>query len=476
MGNRLWIRLWLAFGLVLAVALIMAAWVGHRSATRAFHLYVEGGASLQQPRIQNVLRRYYETRGGWTGVDLVIESLGSTGNGPIVLYDPTGRPIADSDPTREMPPIDPGDELVTLPIRDRSGAAVGQVRVPAPLGRVVTRDRRSQEYIATIGRSLVLGALAGGALALVASLIVSRRIVAPVEALTRAARRIGAGDLDQRVEASGEAEVGELARAFNTMAEQLARDQRLRRQLVADLAHELRSPLANVCGYLEALRDGVLEPRPEVVASIHEEALMLQRLIEDLQELSLAESGQLRLERRAVDVPSLLDRAAAAAQAAALAKAITLRIEPPEAALPAAWIDEQRIAQVLRNLLANAITYTPPGGTVRLIARTVEQPKGSQIAISVADTGPGIDPADLPYLFERFYRTDRSRDRATGGVGLGLTIARQLVLAHGGTIEVQSAPGQGATVTFTVPAAVDRPAAFDSRVQPNEHPPAMARP
>ena len=259
-------------------------------------------------------------------------------------------------------------------------------------------------------------------------------------------------------------EIGDLARAFNAMADGLGRLEELRRNMVTDVAHELRTPLSNIRGYLEALRDSVVEPRQEIIESLHEEAMLLNRLVDDLQELSLAEAGQLRLVRQPVAPADVVNRATEAARAQAAAKGIVLQVDLPED-LPLVDVDPQRIGQVLGNLLSNALTHTPSGGEVVVVARrrpepcpepsrrVVEGAKQSEVEVSVSDTGEGIPPEHLPYVFERLYRADKSRSRATGGTGLGLSIARQLVVAHGGWIEVESEVGRWTQFTFTLPVA-----------------------
>ncbi|HWQ12628.1 MAG TPA: ATP-binding protein [Roseiflexaceae bacterium] len=320
-------------------------------------------------------------------------------------------------------------------------------------------------FISTVNQSVLLAALASGALALVLTAVLSRSVLGPVEALTQAARRMGAGDLRQRVAVRARGEIGDLARAFNAMADGLARQEELRRHMVTDVAHELRTPLTNIRGYLEALRDGVARPDAATIESLHEEALLLNRLIDDLQELALAEAGQLRLDRRLLRLGPLLERAAAAARPRADEKSVRLEVcLPPD--LPPVEADPERVGQVLRNLLSNAITHTPHGGAITLSAEcrvlsaeTAYQQRGDALSsqhavlISVTDTGPGIAPEYLELVFERFFRADASRSRATGGAGLGLTIVRRLVEAHGGCAWAESRPGYGATFCFTLPAA-----------------------
>jgi signal transduction histidine kinase len=256
------------------------------------------------------------------------------------------------------------------------------------------------------------------------------------------------GDLSQRVNVTSKGELGELANAFNVMAEGLTRLEKLRQNMVTDVAHELRTPLSNVSGYLEALRDGVVEPTPEAIASIHEEAMLLNRLVDDLQELAVAEAGQLQLVRQPVDIQGVVEKAALSLKGQAAEKGVSLATEIPND-LPLVEADAERLGQVLRNLLKNAIINTPSGGKITVKAHTVD----SQVEVSVEDTGLGISAEHLPYVFESFYRVDQSRARKTGGAGLGLAIVKQLVEAQGGQVEIDSQVNVGTKISFTSPIA-----------------------
>ncbi|HEY41244.1 MAG TPA: HAMP domain-containing protein, partial [Dehalococcoidia bacterium] len=297
-----------------------------------------------------------------------------------------------------------------------------------------------------VGRFLIWGALLAIAVAFLFTFLLSRRMLAPVKALTETAKQLGQGDFSQRVQIKDKGEVGELAQAFNSMASDLERAEQMKRNMVADIAHELRTPLSNIRGYLEAVRDGIKRPDTDTIHSLEEEASLLSRLVNDLQELSLAEAGQLTLVRQEEDVATLVRQVVSAVEGRVSAKGLSLTVELPDD-LPTVNIDSHRIGQVLRNLLENAIAHTGAGGTITVAARQRED----CVEVDVIDTGEGIPPEDLPYIFERFYRVDKSRARATGGSGLGLTIAKRFIEAHGGSIEAYSEPDKGSTFTFTLP-------------------------
>lgn len=295
-------------------------------------------------------------------------------------------------------------------------------------------------------RSLLWAVAVAGVGGLLLVSLTSRRALRSVRALTAAARRMGAGDLTQRVDAGGRDEIGELSRTFNSMADALERAERQRRHLVADVAHELRTPLSNVQGYVEALRDGVLESDEQTLATIHQQVLYLSELVEDLRLLADTEAGDFNLHREHGSLAEALRECVEGVRARAEAKGVALASRLPASA-PEMSFDRTRLAQVVGNLLDNAIRHTPPGGSVSV---TLEF-SADVATVSIRDTGEGIPEEQLPFVFDRFDRVDPSRSRITGGAGLGLTIARQLVEAHGGTIRAESAPGQGATFTFDLP-------------------------
>ncbi|MEY9926825.1 two-component system sensor histidine kinase BaeS [Catenulispora sp. GP43] len=274
------------------------------------------------------------------------------------------------------------------------------------------------------------------------AMLLANRVIRPVRALTEATRRMRAGDGTARAATSSRWEIAELTAAFNEMAEHVARTDRQRKELVNDISHELRTPLSTIKGWLIAAHDGVAALDDELVSSLLEEALLLQRLVDDLRDLALADAGRLRLQRVELDLGELLRHIAAVGGGRAVVEA------PPDLRVVA---DPMRLRQVVGNLVANADRHTPAEGRITVRAHR----SGPAVLVEVADTGPGIPAEELPYVFDRFWRADKSRNRRTGGSGLGLAIVRHLVEAHGGEVSVTSVPGAGATFTIRLPVTKD---------------------
>jgi len=307
----------------------------------------------------------------------------------------------------------------------------------------------TQAFQTAMFQALVLSALAAGLAAVAVSLLVSSRIVTPVQQLADASQRIAAGHYTERVPVTGHDELATLATQFNIMAEELETVERRRVALIGDVAHELRTPLATLEGYTEGLLDGVVQPTPTTWAVLHDEVGRLKRLVQDLQELSRAEAHQLPVSPSPQAPVDLVKRAVDRLMPQFTEKGIDLVVQVP-AALPHVQADSDRIIQVLINLLGNALRYTPEGGRVMVAAEQTER----VVAFHITDTGIGLAPDDLSHVFERFYRVDKARSRALGGAGIGLTIAQALVQAHGGQIWATSAGlGQGATFSFSLPLA-----------------------
>jgi signal transduction histidine kinase len=306
------------------------------------------------------------------------------------------------------------------------------------------------DFRASFNEALMYAMLAATIVAVLLSLLFSRSVIAPVRAMSRATQRIAAGRYDERVPVNGEDELAQLALQFNQMAEKLDQVESMRRRLIGDVSHELRTPLTAIKGSMEGLMDGILTANDETFQQIHAEADRLNRLVDDLQELSRVEARAYQLDIRPVDVSSLVQTVTKRLAPRFESKRISLELElTPD--LPRILADEDRAIQILTNLTGNGLQYTPEGGRITISAKQISD----EVQIAVRDTGIGIPPEHLSHIFDRFYRVDKSRSRqAGGGSGIGLTIARALVEVQGGRIWAESkGEGQGSTFSFTLPVA-----------------------
>lgn len=411
--------------------------------------------------IRRTLEAAYGAGLGWTAAQSAVDHAAAASGKEIFVVDSRGAPVARSaglaqtDIVAESPGRfriewhgGPAKRLLIrapgVPIADASGKTVGHFYV---LPRDSSDPEARQDFAGAANRWLAFAVAGAGLLSLVLIAALSRRLLGPIESLTDAARRMETGDRTVRVPVDSVDELGRLARSFNSMADAIARQETLRRNLVHDVAHELRTPLTGIRAQLEALQDGLANPDGKTIDSLYEDARLLERLVDDLQELALAEAGQLALAPEFLPLADAAERAAAALQDRARGQRVAIGVSVPRDL--AVRADRGRIGQVFSNLLVNALTHTPAGGRIEISARSVD----GAIETEVADTGSGIEARHLPHVFDRFYRTDPSRTRATGGTGLGLAIVRQIVEAHGGTVRASSEPGRGTEIVFTLPAA-----------------------
>jgi len=483
--NSLQFRLLVAFtGVILLTvgAVFFMTWRATVEQVQEFSYRVE---RMVIDRIQYQVTEYYLENNSWEGVQPLVSHIGEQFQHRIILADADGKIIADSsseasDEKLNLDNFSSKTLTSSLPRRnpEPGGPPASQPqlfmffgpRVPPPAEQIepvapsqgesktigfliVLPHSQSEIGLAALqiiynqlGGFFLMGALLAVIVASLITLLLSRRILSPVKELQSAAQRLGKGDFSQRVDISDKSEIGELASTFNSMADNLQRNEQLRQHMVSDIAHELRSPLTNVRGYLEAIKDGVIQADHDTISSIYGETILLSRLINDLQELSLAEAGELKLSLQPEDVSELVKQSIAAVQAKASEKDIALSHDIP-AGLPSVNIDFLRIKQVLLNLLENALAHTPHGGRIDIAAK----PVNGFVEISVSDNGEGIPAADINNIFERFHRVDKSRSRSTGGSGLGLTISRYIIEEHKGKIWAHSEVGKGSCFSFTLP-------------------------
>lgn len=438
------LKLSLAFLMVgLTVAALVAVFAGEAT-VNAFGDFL---FSQNQETIVAQLSDYYRAHSNWAGVYTALPDVFDPrqgGDPDIRLVDVMGRVVAGRPGFDRTAPLTEAEIAQGVPIMV-SGQRVGTLlRQRSPFGT----SGRADPFLDRINRALLIAAGGGTVLALLLGWLLARALTHQLRDLMQATQTIARGELGRQVAVRSQDEVGQLARSFNAMSADLARARDLRRQMTADIAHELRTPLSIILGHTEALRDGVLPPTPETHALLHDEAIRLNRLIEDLRTLSLADAGELSLNRRPTDPGALLKRALALQAPRLQQNAITLRTDiAPN--LPTLEVDPDRLLQVLNNLLDNAARHTPAGR--QLICRAALAPDTRRVLISLSDSGPGIAPADLPFIFERFYRADKSRQHDATGSGLGLAIAKSIVEAHGGRIWAESQPGTGATFWIELP-------------------------
>lgn len=443
-------KLSLAFVVVSIAGVLVAAFFVQIATQRSFGSLVR---THDETVFASQMAAYYQTHGSWDGVQFYANQAqfyggqsdtagGAPPTSSFVLLDSHGVALT------ACHTYHPGD-AVSATAR-ASGLAVvvnGQtVGTVLPDGTPPPISPQDAQFLASTNQALIFGSLAALAIALGLGLFLARTLTRPVRALTGALQAMRGGAPAPTVPVFARDELGALTVAFNQMNTDLARANQQRRQMTADIAHDLRTPVTVLSGYLEALRDGVLAPTPERFAILHDEARHLQRLIEDLRTLSLADAGELTLQRHGVAAPALLQRIADVYRLPAEQRQIVLQVAAP-ADLPALLVDEERLVQVLSNLVSNALRYTPPGGTITLAGEL----RASGVALCVRDTGSGIAPDALARIFDRFYRADAARTGSQGESGLGLAIAKAIVEAHGGTISAASVVGKGTEFTIVLP-------------------------
>lgn len=476
----LFAKLMIAFLVVIISGAFLTTWLIRGATEAEFELYTTSIGLGQAERISSILADYYVDNGGWEGINSYLATSVNFPSGPrtgqgnpmmgnrrgqgpmsgnemmsgmnvwqiiglqLLLVDASGRIVADPSGDLQGLQLSEDDLNDGVPV-SANGQHVGTILVTT----AVESPTQNQEFLQKVDRAILISVVIAGGIAILFGALIVWRIVRPVRQLTSAAQAIASGELDQKVEVPPGDEIGDLAMAFNQMSTRLSRSEALRRQMTADIAHELRTPLTVIQGNVEALQDGIFPLTVDALDPIYDTTRLLSRLVEDLRQLTLAETGQLALDRQPINLSELAHYVVDAFRAPADLKSVSINLEDDND-LPLVYADAQRIEQVLTNYLSNALRYTPGGG--RIIV-TVGK-KGGKVQLAVHDSGPGLPEEVLSNVFERFYRVDRGRGRDSdgSGSGLGLAVARSIIKAHDGEVGVESLPGAGATFWFRLPA------------------------
>jgi two-component system OmpR family sensor kinase len=464
--KRLQVQLVLAFTLVVLVVVGAIAILIIRTTATEFRQYVTNSGMQASGSGLEQLVAYYEQVGSWEGVETILgQGVLLTGQGDnllpgmgghmvrpatrldVILADAAKKIVYDSAAQMNGKTLSVRARSRALPItRGEDGEVIGYLLLSLP-GEWAALGQLEQRFLDGMRDVLTIGAVLAVGLGLIMGALLSRGLTAPLQRLAVAARAVAGGDLDHKVRVEGSAEIAEVGRAFNEMTTALGRSERQRQNMVADIAHELRTPLSVVQGSLRAILDDVYDLDKAEISRLYDETRFLSRLVDDLRELALADAGQLRLNLRPANLGQVIRDSVDNLALGAEARGVSLAALLPDT-LPTVQADPDRVSQVLRNLLVNALLHTPAGGSVTVSAGV----SSGMVEVAVADTGVGIAREDLTHVFERFWRADPARARL-GSTGLGLSIAQSLVEAQGGRIWVESVPGRGSTFRFTVPFA-----------------------
>ncbi len=453
-------RLLLSYLALIIVTVALLAFIVQLATTQTFTRYLSDQSNVHSEMLPVMLTGFYTANGAWDGVQSDIDEASLIIGSPVSLADARGRIVAAAQPdliARQVADIpNLGQEI---PVLGDKGTAIGTVYV----GRTLAQQRADETFLASVTRALIAAGLLVALVAMGVGVLLARSISRPLDEMSRAAVQITRGNYAVRVSSRGGDEVTALAQAFNQMAAGINNLEQLRRDLVANVSHDLRTPLTVIRGYLEGLRSGQIADRRSAEMAfdaMHSEAARLLNLVDDLNEVAALESGVLPLERRPVNIAVLAENALGRAAQIAKGKGVNL-INTAAPDLPMVNVDPNRIEQALFNLLENAVRHTHTGGLVSVHAEWLvinDQSRDDELfvdhclLITVKDTGEGIPPEHLPHIFERFYRANRARSQANGegGAGLGLAIVRAIVEAHGGKVLATSDGLQGRGSAFTL--------------------------
>jgi len=430
--------------LVIVLTTVLGYLLIHAAINRAFTDFANRSMSNQDLVFRQMLVEYYERNGSWSGLDRLF--LRNRDVLPFVIADADGIIVSAPDLHMIRDQLSRGELAAGLPIVV-DGKTVGTL---LSRGLLRLRDPVEKHFLGTVTVSLWTSAVIVSLIGILLSIFLFRQLTGPLKRLNAAAGEIARGRLTSRVEVHSQDELGHLADSFNKMAASLEKSEQAKRRMIADVSHELRTPISVVRTGLEAMRDGLLEATPANIAALHDKILLTTRLVGDLQQLALADAGQLSIHKEAFDLNELVERIRATVEVELEDLGVALRIDLT-ANLAPVNADHQRIEQVLLNLLANAMRYTPSGGAISIAAKSIDE---KMVQVSVCDSGPGLSEEDLEHVFDRFYRADAARERENGessGSGLGLAIAKALIEAHGGKIWAENPSTGGACFYFTLP-------------------------
>lgn len=435
---------------VLAITGLLTTWLASRAIAQRFHSYVVSSQKTSLDRlaklndiVPGMVELMYAEQGDWTEIATTLQQMGDISGQRLLLFDSAHHLIIDTAAKSEGQLAADQIDSPMISLRNQD-ITIGFLQLTSVVNTQLAASQAL--YISAVNNGLMMAVSAAAVFALFLTWLLTRGVLRPVEALTKVVKQMTQGNMEQRVAVTSKDEIGELAQLFNVMADNLVKAEQVRRNMVSDVAHELRTPLSNIRGYLEAMQDGIIDRSHDAINSLHEEALLLNRLVDDLQLLALADAGHLPLVRQPTQIAEVVEKAVHAASHRVNGSGIQLKADIAEN-LPTLDVDSERIGQVLRNLLNNAFAYTPQNGTISVNAKRQDD----KVEVTVYNSGQGISADHLPRLFDRFYRADKSRTRTTGGSGLGLAIVKQLIEAHNGKVWVESEVGAWAKFGFTLP-------------------------
>jgi len=456
------IKLLISFVLLVFVSVSVVIILAYQGVANEVRSFMFRGSMVRAQEIATSLEEYYQVNQTWQGAEALLGisganagimghgrgagsgqgMMGNMMNQRLRLANAEGRILYDSSTAQVEGSLSVEEVSNTIQLKN-DGVIVGYL---LPESAMVYSAADEQFLLSRLTRAALIAGLLGAGLSLLLAFFLAYQLMRPVRALTRAAKMVEKGDFSQRVPVHGNDELAQLSTTFNNMADSLQKSQESRRAMTADIAHELRTPLAVQMAHLEALQDGIYPLTPENLEPILEQNQMLNHLVEDLRTLTLADAGQLKLDLVTTDIQSLVERVVVRFKPQAASRQVDLQMTIPPGN-SSVMVDPARIEQILNNLLSNALRYTPDGGKIEIVLKA----DGKKLLVSVHDNGPGISKEALPYIFERFYRADRSRSRSEGGSGLGLAIALQIAALHGGKLTAGNDPQGGAIFTLSLP-------------------------